>query len=381
MSRPLALVLALTACGRPSDADILQNAELAVLEAPAAEQRFIDAIQSATTSLLVAVPQVGDPALYSAILDKWLEVRGDPDFEFEVITDGDNADAAGVVGLLDESVPVTLSNDTEVTYFEFIFNDDVRWTSEQTVMSHAYVMVDNQRVVTATTAGTLVPGPRVVLDLHGEDLLDDLYDEHNQVFSGFDATALTQFSAPAKSIADFRWRYPTAGPKSLEMWLSPQERTTKRVIDAVYGARSNIWVMTNDLANEGLAQALKEKASWGFDVRVVVGPDFGTNVSRLSDELLVGRNGMRIRQSAASIPSVVLVDIEPDREGYLPHARGMVLTHSLVNSARYYRNQPVVTDQFIDGALWVISDYSADRAELQPLTTLFLDQFDGGQAL
>lgn len=384
MTRMSLMIASLSAlsCARPDPSEVVQDIAVHVATPTVVEDAFIEAIRQATTSLHVALPATGDALLYEALLDAWLLAADDPDFTFELILDVDQQAAPGAQALIEAGAPVQLA-DGGLSYFEFTLNDVVTWTSEQTLMSHAYVIVDELEVVAATTAGDLRSGPRVWFELRGEDLIDDLLGEHNQVFGGVDATTVTAFDAPAKSIADFRWHYLTAGAYTVEMWFAPQERPTKRVIDAVYGARSAVWIIANDLANDGLARALKEKARWGFDVRVVVGPDFGADTPALSNELRSGGGDIQLVQvdNVDRLPNVVLLDVPRDREGYSPDARAMVLTHDLVSSARLYRQRPVVTDQLIDGALFVVSDRTDDRAALAELTNLFQDLFDQGVPL
>ena len=382
------LPLVCAACAVPEPSQLFEDAAIEVLGTGAAESRFVDAVYAADQSLHVALSDATNPELMEALLARWEEVQDDPTFDFEVIVDFDSQGADGVAALLNAEAPVTLA-DGGLEYFEFLLNDEVRWRSEQTLMTHAYVVVDRLSVVSATSAGHLRPGPRVVLSLRGENLIEDLLIEHNQIFGGIDATATTAFDAPAKSIADFRWLYQTAGEADLQMWFSPQERTTKRVIDAVYGARSSVWVLTNDLANEGLANALREKARFRcngapcFDVRVVVGNRFGDASQPLSDILLEGNAGPQVRQvpGPTQLPTLVLVDLLPDAEGFYPEAMGMILSHDLVSSARLYRNRPVITDQLIDGALFVVSDTTSNHTQLADLEALFEEQFSEGAPL
>ena len=386
---PITIACALWGCAPPDAQDLFHDAELTVERDPVrAEQRFADAILDATSSIHVALPELNSDALTDALFTVWDEVADDPEFIYELVVDIDQRNDPGVAALIEAEAPVVLADDG-ITYFEFALNEDVAWSSDQTTMSHAYAVIDEQRIVTATTAGHLRSGPRVVLDLRGELLVEDLLAEHNQLFGGTDAVSVTAFSSPAKSIADFRWQYPTTSDAMLEMWFSPQERTTKRVIDAVYAARSGIKIMTNDFANEGLADALKEKASWGFSVEVVVGPQFGTAVPPLAARLLDSDSQVRVVRinDLSEIPALALIDLPQDRDGNWPRARAMMLTHDLVSSARFYQapNEdlpaPVVTDQFIDGALWVLTDRTEDREEMIGLRDLFQELFDRGEPL
>ena len=390
----LASLLAVSVgCQPPDISELREDAVVSVLERPEdAEALFVDAVLEAEESLHVALPDVENPELVEALLDRWImaEDSGE-DFELELIVDVNEIDTPEMDMLLSYArgenpgrrpVPVQYSG-RGVGYFEFALNDGVGWTSDQTRMSHAYLIADRRRVVAATTAGHVRTGPRIALEIRGEDLIEDLLTEHNQIFSGIDATALTAFDAPAKSIADFRWRYETTSDWDLEMWLGPQERTTKRMIDAVYSARSAVWLVADDIANEGLARALQEKARWGFDVRVVVGPGFRSNSAVLSGTLLANRGDLEVVQvsDVDALPNYALIDLPRDREGYAPHARAMILTHDLVSSARLYRGRPVVTDQFIDGVLWQMSDHTPDRADMQDLADLFDDLYDRGEPL
>ncbi|HHO51653.1 MAG TPA: hypothetical protein ENK18_12465 [Deltaproteobacteria bacterium] len=379
MSRSILLLCSgLVACQPPDPAELFNALTVDVIADPAeAEARFVEAVGSASDSLHVALPDGDNTELLEALGDAWSS-----GVEVELVIDHDQREDPGVVALIDAGLQITLA-DAGLTYFEFNLNDEVTWASTDTIMSHAYVISDRQRLLAATTAGHLRSGPRILVSFRGEEILEDYLIEHNQIYGGIDATAVTAFDSPAKSIADFRWRYGTDTPTDLEVWFGPQERLTKRVIDAVYSARSAVWVLTNELANDGLARALQDKAAFGFDVRVVVGPAFRSTSQRLADELLQDTPDVQKVQidSVEDVPTLILVDLPPDQEGYPPHARAMILTHDLVSSARLYRGQTVVTDQLIDGAMWVLSNRTPERTELLGLDALFQEQFDLGEAL
>ncbi len=375
---PLMCLLVAAGCQAPDPQELFNGLDVDVVDdAEAAEQRFMEAITSASDSLHVALPDGDNADLIDAISDAWSS-----GLEVELIVDYDQREDPGIVALMEAGADVALANDG-LAYFEFVLNEDVSWSSDETVMSHAYVITDRQRLLAATTAGHLRTGPRILMEFRGEDLIEDYLTEHNQIYGGLDATAVTAFDAPAKSIADFRWRYGTDSETDLELWFGPQERLTKRVIDAVYSARSAVWILTDEFANDGLARALQDKAAFGFDVRVVVGPAFRTTSQRLADELLRETPDVQKVQVEEfdGLPTLVLVDLPPDAEGYLPQARAMIMTHDLVSSARLYRGQTVITDQLIDGSMWVMSNYTAERTDLLELDALFQDQFDRGEAL
>ena len=371
-------LLAIVACRAPDPSELFHEVIVTVRDDPAqTEDLFLDAVASATDSLHVALPDGEHAALLEAIGEAWSD-----GLEVELIVDYDQQDDPAIAALIAADAPVTLADDS-LSYFEFTLNTNVQWDSTETVMSHAYVVVDRQRIVAATTAGHHRIGPRITVELIGEEMIEDLLIEHNQIFGGVDATAVTAFDAPAKSIADFRWSYGTQTDVGLEMWFGPQERLTKRVVDAVYSARSAVWVMTDEMANEGLAAALQDKAEWGFDVQVVVGPAFRSSSPQLSSELLNNTPDVaKVQRSGVDLlPTLILIDMLPDAEGFTPQARAMILTHDLVSSARLYRGDTVITDQLIDGAMWVLTDHTKERTELLDLDALFHDQFDQGDPL
>ena len=194
-----------------------------------------------------------------------------------------------------------------------------------------------------------------------------------------------------KSIADNRWLYPTQTDVMLEVWLGPQERLTKRIIDGVYGARSDIRVLTNDFSNEGLAKALQEKAEWGFDVEVIVGPAFKDSHSKYSRRLEDSTDDVDKFQvtEGAEVPTVVLIDFKKADDGLRHTSRAFVLSHDLYSAVRIDDSeQPdlvddeevipgVTNDQLIDGNLWVLDDGSGGVSdELLLLETLYENHLD-----
>ncbi len=363
----LALVpLALVGCAEPDGEGFFMSLDITTTETEAeAGDVFVGVVESASDELVVALPRLTDTFLAEAIIE-----RHEAGVDTRVVTDIDQADDPGVVMLRDANVPLRLA-DGAITYFDFALNTDVAWTSDQTIMSHAYVIADRYDVASASLAGGSSDTATIVLQMQGEDIAEDLWIEHNQVFGGSDATALTAFSAPAKSQADVRWVYPNETDIPLEMWLGPQERVTKRTIDAIYTARTSVRVMSNELVNDGIVQALQSKASWGFPVEAIVGPDFGTTSQALSRAFENETPDVEKYQftDGEDLPTLVLIDIEGG-EDVMP--RAYLLSHDLYSAARLYRNTEVVTDQLIDGNLYVVSDdtYTEGGKSDSPLQTL-----------
>jgi phosphatidylserine/phosphatidylglycerophosphate/cardiolipin synthase-like enzyme len=373
-----ALLLVLLASCAPPDPNRLfvsVNAEIELGEDEAADH-FRGVIDAAEESLFVALPGGENVDLADAIVDAW-----DRNVEVEVLTDFDLATSPAITRLLEADVPVAL-RDAGLTYFDFGQNADLGFPSPMTIMSNAYVVQDETRLVAADRIGTNDDGARVVFEIRGEDVIEDLLREHRQIYGGTDATAVDAYSAPNKSILETRWRYGTTTDVELEVWFGPQERLLKRVIDAVYSARSSVWVLTDDFSSQGLADALQDKAKWGYDVQVVVGPHFG-DANNLLSRFLTDADEVPTRQvlDVGDVPTLVLVDYEDDAEGYRPRTRAMVLTHDLFSASRLYRGDPVLTDQLIDGTMYVLTDIDEPSPELLELEALFRDHYDRSEAL
>lgn len=367
----LSLSVVGTACA-PDTTALFNAMSLDVTDADEGEARFVQAVEAAAQSLHIALPDAKDPALLDAIA-----VAHGNGLEVELIVDVDELGQPALQELLDAGVPTTLSSDG-LSYFEFNLNRVVSWDSDETFMSHAYVVIDRQRIVSSTTAGHQRPGARVVFDLRGEELIEDWLIEHNQIFGGVDATAVTAFDAPAKSIADFRWRYGTGTATELEVWFGPQERLTKRVIDAIYSARSAVWVLSDEIANEGIIAALREKHRWGFDVRSLTGPALGTTYTPLRREYdqQLANVPRRERLDVDELPTLVLIDPFVDNGAFATASKAMVLSHDLYGSSRLYGASEILTDQLIDGNLLVLANRSDDdRAEIDALVDLYEAQW------
>ena len=372
-----AAIVALVGCAAPDAEDSFTRVSGTVATSGAeAGLLFADFIDEAQHSLSVALPSLEDEVIADALvqaLDRGVEV--------EVVTDIDQLADPGTETLQAAGVPLRLVDDG-LGFFDFSLGRDVAWSSSQVRMSHAFAVADETEILSASTAGALGEGARVVFSASSEDLGDDLLMEFNQLMGGSDATAMTAYSALAKSVADSRWRYPTSDGSVLEMWLGPQERLTKHVIDAVYSARSSIWILTNEFANDGLATALQTKASDGFEVKVVVGPDFKTTSLLQSKVLQNETPGVSKRKvDVATVPTIVLIDYDLARNNRRYTARAMVLSHDLYSSSRVYRAEEVISDWYIDGNLWILNDDQAPSGFMQTLAGVFEEHFEQGGSL
>jgi phosphatidylserine/phosphatidylglycerophosphate/cardiolipin synthase-like enzyme len=367
MSRALSLTL-LIGCAGPDTSGMFNQVDLTLpAESSEVNAAFVDAADRATTQLLVALPGITDLSVSDALI-----AAADRDVEVLVVVDLDNGEDEGVQALVDAGIPVRLA-DGDLTYFDFSLNADVAWTSDQVHMTHAFAVIDGLDFVLANAAGDLDDGDRVVFTGTSQELCEDLATEHNQVFGGSDATAKTAFDALAKSVADVRWIYPTQSDELLQVWFNPQERLVKRVIDAVYNAKSSVRIMSHDLADEGLARALQQKADDGFDVEVLVGEGFGTTSTALSDVLLEQAPDVPLLQAttSAALPTLVFIDYDKAVDGHFHQPMAMVLTHPLWSAARLFNDREVINDQMVDGALYVLSVQGSPSTPLQDLAAIY----------
>ncbi len=396
----LPLVALLAACNPPPEtSELFQSIDIEVVDQAGISTAFVDKIEEASDSLHVALPRGEDTAISDAIIERW-----GAGVDVEVIADYDERESDAIADLIVNDVPVTLA-DRGLGYFDFAFNEDVAWDGSQTLMSHAFVIEDAESLVSATSAGGLGAGARVLVSARGEDLIDDTLTEQNQIFGGVDATAVTAFNASQKSVADVRWAYQGNSDAVIEMWFGPQERLTKRIIDAIYGARASVWVVTDAFNNDGIAKALQDKAELttpsgeaAFDVRIVVGPNFDETEPQ-ARHLVEEADDVRKRQltSAGYVPTVVIIDqgssaVDPS---YATAPRAFVLSHDLVSARRLEDcaepfvapkcgsddSRPVLTDQLIDGTLWVVDDWGESSAEMQTLQALFDSHWEEGDSL
>lgn len=360
----------LVACAAPDVNDLFVQVEATPsFDATEANTALIEVADGASTTLQVAVPRLSDLALSDALL-----AAADRGVEVEVVVDWDHREDEGVAALTAASVPVRLA-DAAVTFFDFDLTTEVTWESDQVRMTHAFAVADRVQWAMATRAGDLAPGPVAVFRGRGEDVGEVLSLEHNQVFGGLDATAGTAFNGLAKSIPDVRFQWATQDDEVMWVHFGPQERLVKALIDAVYSARSSVRVLAEDIADEGFARALQQKAADGFDVEVIVGGGFGTEIAGLSAILQDQTPDVTKLQGTEPnpLPTLLYVDFDRARDDRFHHPRVLALTHPVYSAGRTYNDATVTSDQLIDGTLVILGMQGEPSAPLQALADLYRD--------
>jgi hypothetical protein len=348
-------VVAVAGCAEPQLDTLFAQADVSVVTPDEVGVAAVELIDEADRTIRVALPYGDDTRISDALL-----AAHDAGIDVEVTTDYDQREDPAIAPLIDAGIPVSLTNDG-LAYFEFNTNRDVAWPSEETILSTSFIVVDELHFLAVNELGSLIEGARVLVEGQGQDLADDLLKEHNQLqgngFDASDSTSTTAFDNTAKSVADPRWLYPIASGTQMELWFGPQERITKRIIDAIYNARSDVRVLTDDLANEGLTKAMQDKAELGFDVEIIVGPRFESSSPPLSRVLRRDTpDVIKRRTTSGRNPTVVLVDYDVARDDNTYPAKAYFLSHDLYSAERLFRGDEVVTDQLIDGVLWVFED-------------------------
>ncbi len=334
------------------------------------EREIIDAIDGAQVSVEMAVETLQREEIAQALVRAqergvFVRVVGDEDKNIEpgwrVLTDRENGLQRGPDGTRpyrfgDGALTYSPSPTVVVTRD----GDDNR-------MTHNFLIIDNQ--VIYNLSGGFWENRDVLqvgFKASGEDLVKDFGDELNQMYGGLYSTTLSTFNGPLKSITDNREHYPTNN-SDLAVFFGPQQRLMKRVIDEVYNARSSVFIVTEELTNEFLFEALRYKAMNGFTVGVVVdteGRDVeGSRFDDLDEMFNDIRNdgdptpSIRLLDGVRTNMVIIDADVSPiNRKRYKTQA--MVLSEPMVEAITFEDNnvRPVArpADAFMDANMWVL---------------------------
>lgn len=270
--------------------------------------------------------------------------------------------------------------------------------NDYNVMSHNFMVVDTYTVWNLSSpfsdVGTMWFGWRA----ESLELAQAFDREFKQMFSGVFSTTLSAFNGPIKSTVQDAV-YPSAlkphkpsstryihpgfytGQGVLGVHFNPQERLVKQVIDEIYRARGSVFLMTDELVNEFVLDALEYKQKNGFDVRVMLRAGGALNTQRAQAAGLVVR---RAPARYTYLPTVLITETEKDRNGKQWPRKAMIMTHPMWNGAPFevldpfdaqvQTNDDVVriypSDMFADGSLWILRDFigSEEARQQNPST-------------
>lgn len=234
---------------------------------------------------------------------------------------------------------------------------------EFNLMSHNFAVIDE---FTVWNFPPLVSSdlPWMGWRIDSSLLAYDFGTEFQQMHGGVFSTTLDVYNGPIKSTTNANVQYFTDKGR-LKVWFNPQQRLMKALIDQVYKAQASVWVMSDNLSNPRLLNALEYKANNGFDVRIMVHPEHqatGESLNRL-DALDV-----RMAPDALDhLPTLVVIDQSEDRNARKRPREVISLSHPLWHASPYevVPSKPVdlvhiyPSDLFVDGNMWQLSESGA----------------------
>lgn len=357
---------------------------------------LLDDINAAEDTIHAALYTLEDDAVASALLQA--HQRG---VDVRIVSDADNQSAAGFQTLADGEL-LARYGDGEINYLPDFFLAGVLGLCEERALEKRVVCTRGQ----GGEQGSMVrPGSfnkmsnnYVVIDqaitwnftfpldgrtehplawrATGSEFSRDFAREAQQMYGGTFATTLNTYGSMLKSRQDYRVEYHTSdGPIAVR--FNPQERLLKEVIDEVYGARASVYLATDNLMNPFLLDALEYKNQAGFDVQIVInGGEQATGETRQRLEALGARFVDR------ELPTLVLIDTEPDRDAEIWPRTALVLSHELIRGAPFdvERREPndfvniYPADQFYDGNMWMVTERGGElhrRASVDRLVAMW----------
>lgn len=237
---------------------------------------------------------------------------------------------------------------------------------EMNVMSHNFITI-GQRVgwVFAHPQFGGVSSLPLAFRFDSEILKESFWREFNQMHGGVFSSNLDAYNGPIKSTTSWGSRYMT---EFGEVWMrySPQERVVKAVIDEVYRARGNVWIMTDTISEDFLIDALEYKKSSGFDVRIMVRED-GQEPALL--ERLETLDVRFVDADFDYVPTIVLVDSNITRAGKSETQRAHIISHPLWKTGPFRvivadpndKVEVYYSDSFTDGMMWTLTAYPEQK--------------------
>jgi phosphatidylserine/phosphatidylglycerophosphate/cardiolipin synthase-like enzyme len=350
-------------------------------------QRLITDLGTANQRVDVALTHLEHPDLIEALLA--VERRG---VELRVVGDADFAQEDGFSQLAAEGVDLVFG-DGELRYLPDptlsptlstcgLDEDIVRCPHSDSfappsggqmvrpgsfnLMSHNFFVIDTHTTFQFSAPFRAGSTPDLGWRMESETIRDVFVREFSQLHAGVFSANLDIYNGPIKSAPQRRATYQT-DQGEFELRFNPQERLVKSIIDQIYSARSSVFVMTDNLDDEFLLDALAYKKNNDFDVRIVIHDD---HQGSLTNDRLDDLGAKRIETGTDSIPTVVVIDSEVDRRGRSGARRAYVVSHPLWRSAAFsiFTSEPndIVevyrSDTFIDGTSWGLVENIAHRS-------------------
>ncbi len=232
------------------------------------------------------------------------------------------------------------------------------------LMSHTFFVIDEMQVWNITTPLTTKNTVWLGFNLLNEEIARSFEREHRQMHGGVFSTTLSIYNGPLKSNIQRTPLYFT-DQGTIKIQFNPQERLLKNVIDEVYRAKASVFIMTEDLSNQFLLDALEYKKANGFDVKVVIGKGQGESTQARVDAL----GAKKVAASVGFLPTMIVIDHSNDRRGKTNPRIVQLLSHPLYrgsafeveyrkpdNRVHWYR-----ADSFTDGNMFEIIEFGNQR--------------------
>lgn len=245
-------------------------------------------------------------------------------------------------------------------------------------MSHTFFVIDDIDVWNVTAPLSDDQGVWLGFRAQSEELANSYDREFRQMHGGVFATTLSVYNGPLKSTThQHPLRLTNRG--QLRVRFNPQERLVKNVIDETLRAKASVFVMTENLANPDLIDALLYKQDHGFDVRVMVGQ--GQATAPVIADAIEPLDPVVAPEQMGRLPTLVVIDSEDDRNGKRRSRTVQVLSHELWRAEPFEvfkdddpsdRVRIYPSDTFADGVLWEIVESTGQRnEEIDPFLEIF----------
>jgi hypothetical protein len=382
-----------------------------------AKSRLITEIEGATERVDVAVTRLIDTEVANAIVkakengatvrvvadadfsgDDGLQILEDADIDIEYgdgelsyLPEPTLASLVDDCGQKDGLVRCPAPNDSEEVPPGAMYRP-----GEFNLMSHNFFILETRTVWNFTRPFDGQNGPSIAYRAESERMREVFVREFNQLHGGVFSTTLDVYNGPIKSSPqnnpDFNAQSYLTDRGELELRFNPQDRLTKTIIDDAYRARASVFIMTDNLAEDFLVDALryKENATMpgsdedAFEVRVIV------NDAQQSPHTREALEELGIVRYAPSdmeaLPTIAIYDALPDPDGDDRPRRVHISSQPLWRAGPFdvftpdpenelcpptmaYTDCVVVhpADYFVDGNMWSLLEYRGQIHEVDEI--------------
>lgn len=372
-------------------------------QAANARAGLIAEIRGETTRVDAALQRLTDDELAQAFV-----VAKSNGAQVRIVGDSDFADDSGFAILRDAGIEVTFG-DGQMRYlpdptispilencgystrgdkvvcpasapFEPLSGGEMVRPGDYNLMSHTFIILGKRVTWNFASPFDDVSTIPLAFRMDGETIQESFRREFNQLFAGVFSTAVDVYNGPVKSGVQYAPIYITEFGE-LYLRFSPQDRVTKTIIDEIYKARASVYIITNTLSENFMLDALNYKKANDFDVKIIV------NETAQDPDSVAALTALGARYAPASVgylPTLVIIDSEPNRLGTVETRRAHIASHPLWRTAPFsiYFNEQAdevevyKSDYFCDGMMWSLTAYPGqENKPLDSVKKLFTDTY------